>query len=154
MSVAADGLKSQLKGKLFVNVSLVDLAPCKKLLKVEFGTEEVSAAIDEVATLYQKNVTVPGFRVGRAPREKVLNLHGKAIHQRAGQNLVEKGFQEAVKKENLKLVGNPRLEEDAPLESGKPFSFNITVELAPTFELPDYKGLSVTLEKHVVGDEQ
>jgi trigger factor len=142
------------KGKLFVNVSLVDLAPCKKLLKVEYGTEEVSAAIEEAASLYQKNVTVPGFRAGKAPREKVLNLHGKAIYQRASQNLVEKGFQEAVKKEDLKPVGNPRLEEDAPLENGKPFSFNITIELAPTFELPDYKGLPVTLEKHVIGDEQ
>jgi len=142
------------KGKLFVNVSLVDLAPCKKLLKVECGAETVSAAIEEAASLYQKNATIPGFRAGKAPREQVMNLHGKAIHQRASQNLVEKGFQEAVQKENLQPVGHPRLEEDTPLESGKPFLFNITVEIAPTFELPEYKGLPVTLEKQTIGDEQ
>lgn len=135
-----------------MNVSLVDLAPCKKLLKVEVDAQAVTAAINETIDLYQKNVTIRGFRAGKAPRETVAKLYEKAINDRTKQDLIEKGLRKAVDDNKLRTVGTPRLEEDTPLEADKPFNFNLTVELAPDFELPEYKGIPVTIEKTVVDD--
>ena len=135
-----------------MNVSLVDLAPCKKLLKVEVDAQAVTAAINETIDLYQKNVTIRGFRAGKAPRETVAKLYEKAINDRTKQDLIEKGLRKAVEDNKLRTIGTPRLEEDNPLEADKPFNFNLTVELAPDFELPEYKGIPVTIEKNVVDD--
>ena len=138
---------------IYVNVNVVDLTPVKKLVKIEFDAEAVKVALDAATDGFQKNVTIPGFRAGRVPRETVAKLYAKKIEAAAMEDLVRKGLADAVKEKKLEVVGSPRVEEEVQLEAGKPFSFNITVETKPEFELPKYTGIPVKIEKQVVDDK-
>ena len=122
------------------------------MLKVEFNAEEVAAEINATTDLFQKNVSIRGFRAGKVPRETVAKLHAQNIQERAKSNLLEKGVRDSAKEKDLRIVSNPRIEDDAALEEGKPFSFNATVEIFAPFELPEYKGINVTIEKRTVED--
>lgn len=135
-----------------MNVSVVDLTPCKKLVKIEFDAEAVRAAVEKTTDQYQKNITIPGFRAGKVPRETVAKLYAKKIEASAMEDLMRQGLSDAIKEQNLSVVGSPRLEEEVQLETGKPFCFNVTVELKPVFDLPEYKGIPVKIEKNVVND--
>lgn len=137
-----------------MNVELVDLTPCKKLLKVEFDGETVKKELETVTAQCQKSASIKGFRSGHAPLDMVAKLYEGTIRDRARQNLLEKGFRDAVKEKNLRAVGSPRVEEDSPIEADKPFSFNLVVEVAPTFDLPEYKGIEITVEKRTIGDAE
>ena len=115
------------------------------MLKVEFDGETVKKELETVTAQCQKSASIKGFRSGHAPLDMVAKLYEGTIRDRARQNLLEKGFRDAVKEKNLRAVGSPRVEEDSPIEADKPFTFNLVVEVAPTFDLPEYKGIEITL---------
>ncbi len=62
-----------------MNVTLQDLGPCRKQVRVELDAPEVDAAFVEVAKDFQKHAALPGFRPGKAPREMVLRKYEKDI---------------------------------------------------------------------------
>jgi len=137
-----------------MNVVVEELAPCKKMLRVEIDAETVKKVIEQVTSQYQKQVSIKGFRAGKVPRETVAKLYSNAIEDRAKQDLLDKGFKDAVKEQGLRIIGQPRVEDEAlELKEGNAFSFNIVAEVVPTFELPEYKGLSVTLEKKTLTED-
>ena len=65
----ADG--GQWKG-LFVNVTVQNLAPCKKLVRVEVEADKVNEAFASVTKDYRKHANLPGFRPGKAPEAMVV----------------------------------------------------------------------------------
>ena len=51
-----------------MNITVENLAPCKKLLRVELDAKSVDESFDAVAKDFQKQAALPGFRPGKAPR--------------------------------------------------------------------------------------
>jgi hypothetical protein len=56
---------------LIVNITVENLAPCKKLVRVEVDAKAVDEAFAAVTKDFQKQASLPGFRPGKAPRELV-----------------------------------------------------------------------------------
>ncbi len=56
-------------------ISVENLAPCKKLLRVEVDAKAVDAAFDSTAKEFQKQAALPGFRPGKAPLAMVLKKY-------------------------------------------------------------------------------
>ena len=54
-----------------MKVELTDLSPCNKQLRVDLDVEEVDKAFDRVTGQFRKQANLPGFRKGKAPRDKV-----------------------------------------------------------------------------------
>jgi trigger factor len=137
----------------FVNVTIDELGPCKKLLRVEIETEAVNAEFDSMVAEFRKNAQVPGFRVGKAPRPVIEKNYAEKISDEVKKKLIPDAYHNAVKEHNLKVVGYPDIEE-TQFAKGEPLLFTATVETEPDFELPDYKGLAVTVVKPEVADEE
>jgi trigger factor len=134
-----------------VNVTLENLGPCKKLLRIDVEAEKVKGAFDEVAGQYIKNVALPGFRPGRAPRDMVLKKFGSEIQQEVKRRVYSEVFRQAVKDHNLEVIADPDVEEiHWALDAEVKVAF--TVETAPQFELPDYRGLPARRENARVTD--
>jgi len=70
-----------------VNVSVENLAPCKKLVRVELDATAVDSAFDAITKDYQKQAALPGFRPGKAPRDMVLKKYGAEIKDEAKASL-------------------------------------------------------------------
>ena len=58
-----------------MNITVENLAPCKKLLRVELDAKAVDETFDVVTKDFQKQASLPGFRPGKAPRAMVLKKY-------------------------------------------------------------------------------
>lgn len=135
-----------------MNVTVENLAPCKKLVRVEIEPQKVDETFESVTKEFQREATLPGFRPGKAPREMVLRKYSKDIEEEAKRKLISEGYKKAVDEQKLDVLGAPDIEE-IQFAKGQPLQFAATVETAPEFELPEYKGIPVKREQRSVSDE-
>ena len=62
-----------------MNITVENLSPCKKLVRVEVDAQAVDAAFESTTKDFQKQAALPGFRPGKAPKELVLKKYEKDI---------------------------------------------------------------------------
>jgi trigger factor len=134
-----------------VNVTVENLAPCKKLLRVEVDAKAVDAAFDSTTKEFQKQAALPGFRPGKAPRAMVLKKYEADIKSEVKRKLIGDAYRQAVDEKKISVVGYPDIEE-IQFGPGLALQFAATIETAPDFQLPDYKGLSAKREVKSVTD--
>jgi trigger factor len=135
-----------------VNITVENLAPCKKLLRVEVDAKAVDEIFDAITKDYQKQAALPGFRPGKAPRDMVVKKYEADIRDDAKRKLIGENYRKALEEKKLHVLGNPDIEE-IQFERGKNLQFAATIETAPEFQLPEYKGLPVKRETKSVADE-
>jgi len=128
-----------------VNITVENLAPCKKLVRVEVEAQEVDQTFDSITKDFQREAVLPGFRPGKAPREMVVRKYEKNIEDEVRRKLISDSYRKAVDEKKLDVLGQPDIEE-IQFQRGQPLQFAATVETAPEFELPEYKGLAVKRE--------
>jgi trigger factor len=146
-----DKLGNQRKG-LPVNITVENLAPCKKLVRVEVEAQKVDETFDTITKQFQREARLPGFRPGKAPREMVARKYGKEIEDEAKRKLISEAYKNALEEQKLDVLGQPDIEE-IQFSRGQPLQFAATVETTPEFELPEYKGIPVKRESQTVTDE-
>jgi trigger factor len=137
---------------LIVNVTVQELSPCKKLVRVEVDAAKVDETLASVTKEYQRQAALPGFRPGKAPVAMVIRRYEKPILDEAKRKLISDSYKQAVDDQKLDVVGYPDIEE-IQFGRGQPLQFAATVETAPDFELPEYKGLPAEREARTVTDE-
>ena len=134
-----------------MNVSVETLAPCKKLVRVELDAAAVDTAFDAITKDIQKQAVLPGFRPGKAPRDMVVKKYAAEIKDEAKRKLIGDSYRKAIEEQKLSVVGYPDIEE-VQFGRGQSLQFTATVETAPDFQLPEYKGLPATIETKSVTD--
>ena len=135
-----------------MNVTVENLAPCKKLVRLEVDLQKVDEAFESVTKGFQKQANLPGFRPGKAPREMVVRKYDKDIQDEVKRKLMSEAYRQAIDEQKLDVLGQPDIEE-IQFGRGQPLQFAATVETAPEFELPEYKGLEVKREIRSVTEE-
>lgn len=135
-----------------MNVTVENLAPCKKLVRVELDAQSVDAAFESMTKDFQKQANLPGFRPGKAPREMVLRKYEKDIQDEVKRKLIGDSYREAIKEKKLDVLGYPDIEE-IQFGRGQALQFAATIETEPEFQLPEYKGLPVKRDSRSVTDE-
>jgi len=134
-----------------VNVTVENLAPCKKLVRVEVDAKVVDETFDAITKDFQKQASLPGFRPGKAPRNLVLTKYGTEIKDEAKRKLIGDSYRKAMEEQKITAITYPDVEE-IQFDRGQPLIFAATVETAPEFELPEYNGLPVKRETKSVTD--
>jgi trigger factor len=135
-----------------VNITVENLAPCKKLLRVEVDAKSVDEIFDSITKDYQKQASLPGFRPGKAPRDMVAKKYEADIKDDAKRKLIGDNYRKALEEKKISVIGYPDIEE-IQFGRGQNLQFAATIETAPEFQLPQYKGLSVKREAKSVTDE-
>ena len=134
-----------------MNVTVENLAPCKKLLRVEVDVKAVDEAFDSTTKEFQKQASLPGFRPGKAPRAMVLKKYGAEIKDEVKRKLIGDAYRKALEEKKIDVVGQPDIEE-IQFGPGQSLQFAATIETAPEFPLPEYKGLPARREVKSVTD--
>ena len=134
-----------------MNVTVENLAPCKKLVRVEVDAKAVDEAFDSTTKEFQKQASLPGFRPGKAPRAMVLKKYEADIKSEVKRKLIGDAYRQAVDEKKIAVVGYPDIEE-IQFGPGQVLQFAATIETAPEFQLPDYKGLPAKREMKSVTD--
>ena len=135
-----------------MKVAVENAGPCRKQIKVEFTAEEIQKEYDESLAVFAKLGRVKGFRPGKAPMDMIRRMYDKQILEGLHDHLLATGFRQALKEHKLETVAEYDLQK-SPLKPDAPFSFSITVEVEPDFELPAYKGIEVEAKKVEVSDD-
>jgi len=126
---------------------------CKRSLEVEIPLEEVERARERATNAIRQKVRLPGFRPGKAPASMIESRFESDIRKEVLEQLLPQAFRSRVEKEDLRVVGNPNI-SDLRYERGQPIRFKADFEVAPTFEIAEYRGLPVKYEEPVAGDEE
>lgn len=125
---------------------------CSTLLEIEASRETIEKAFDEVYDEISKVANIPGFRVGKAPKDMVKLSYAKAAKEEVLKRLVPEGYKKAVIEHGLTPVGAPEI-SDLVFEEDKPLVFKAKVETRPKFKLKTYKGLNLEKKKAAVTEE-
>ncbi len=132
-----------------MNVTVENLGPCKKLVRFDVEPKEVDEAFEKTTKEFLRQATMPGFRPGKAPRDMVLRKYDKEIQDEVKRKLMSDSFRKGVKDNQLAVVGVPDIEE-IQFGRGQALQFAATVETAPEFEVPEYRGLPAKREMATV----
>ena len=132
-----------------MNVTVENLAPCKKLVRVEVEAQQVDETFASITKDFQRRASLPGFRPGKAPRDMVLKKYEKDIEEEVRRKLISDSYRKAIDEHKLDVIGAPDVEE-IQFSRGQPLQFAATIETAPEFELGDYKGLAARREARSV----
>jgi len=125
----------------------------KVKLYVEVDEAEFDHDIDRAFKLIAKEVNLPGFRTGKAPR-KVLEarIGVGAAREQALRDAVPQYLSKAIREHQVDLIATPEVEITDGTESG-PVEFDATCEVRPTITIDGYAGLSVELPSLDVTDD-
>jgi trigger factor len=128
-----------------VNITVENLAPCKKLVRVEVDAKSVDEIFDAITKDIQKQASLPGFRPGKAPRDMVVKKYDAEIKEEAKRKLIGENYRKALEEKKIQAIGYPDIEE-IQFGRGQDLQFAATIETAPEFTLPDYTKIPATRE--------
>ncbi|MGH9825045.1 MAG: trigger factor, partial [Blastocatellia bacterium] len=94
-----------------MNITVTDQEHCKKQVKLEIPSDEVKKEIDKVAGQLSRRVTVAGFRPGHVPKSVIMTRFKKELRDEVASKMIPDAFDSAMHEKNLKVVGEPELEE-------------------------------------------
>lgn len=123
-------------------------------LSVTVEPERVREALDRAAQRLAREIKVPGFRPGKAPRRVIETRLGRdVVLQEAVREALPTLYEEAVRAESVDVVGPPELDLGT-FDEGEESSFTATVEVRPEIALPELAGLQVAHPDWEVDDEE
>lgn len=126
---------------------------CKHEIEVTVPVDALDAEAQKVAGDFQKKARMPGFRPGKAPLSMIRKNFESDIRQKVVENLIPKFLQEQFEQEHLKVVSRPDI-IDVHFTPGEPLVFKAEFEVAPEFEVGEYRGLEVAYNEPKVTDEE
>ena len=112
-------------------------------LTIEVPAEELEKALQGAYNKQKGQISVPGFRKGKVPRQMIEKMYGAAIfYDEAANALIPEAYSKAYDESGLEIVSQPKIEV-VQIEKGKPFIFTAEVATKPEVTLGEYKGLKV-----------
>lgn len=129
-----------------------DIEDCAMLFEIEIKKETIAKAFDEVYDEISKIANIPGFRVGKAPRELVKKHYEKDAKHEVLKRLIPQAYERALKEHNVSPITLPDISE-VDFKNNAALTFKARVETWPRFKLKDYKELSVQKKKIAVKGE-
>lgn len=136
-----------------MNVTTEQKENCILDLHIELPPERFDQEWKRIAGEYCRLARIPGFRKGKAPLAAIEKKYGKEIQEEAIEKAIEAALREVVRDKELKLVQYPDLKEKH-LDENHALRFTATIVMSPEVDLPEYRGLSLSVEKDIVSEER
>lgn len=129
---------------------------CRVTLSVDVTPELVTKNFQNAAVQVQSRAQMQGFRAGKVPLDLVKQNFGGHIKERALDLTVKSAINAAISETKLDAVAVPTLTKAdfAAFVEGKPFSFEMEVDVAPEFDVKDYKGIEITKKPETATEEE
>lgn len=122
--------------------------------EVEVEAAEFTKAVDAAFKKLNNQVTVPGFRKGKAPRAIFERNYGKqTLIQEAVEQLLPRAYSLAVVQNNIQPIDQPEI-ENVSSDEGQPFTFSGKVQVEPEVKLGQISGFGIAKPELAVTEEE
>jgi trigger factor len=135
-----------------MSVTIETVAPCRRKLRVEVDANRAAGVRAEILQEFRQHAKLPGFRPGKAPEPMVERRYAAEIDDELRKRLIPDTYREAIAEQKLHVVGYPEV-ADVQYRPGQALTFTATVDVAPDFAVPEYKGIPVRKKETPVTDE-
>ena len=126
----------------------------KVKLEIEVDPHIFDKAMESAYLKNRKNIAIPGFRKGKAPRKVIERYYGERIFYEDALNIAcPEAYDQAVKENGIEPVDRPEI-DIVQIGQGNPLIFTATVTIKPEVELGQYKGVEVEKVEYPVTDEE
>ena len=137
-----------------MNVKNIERKGNETTIVVEIDKELMETGVNKAYLKARKNIMIPGFRKGKAPRKMIESMYGAHVFYEDGlEEIFPEVYQHAVLDQDVKAIGRPSL-TDMNIEEDGSVTLTLTTEVYPEVTLGDYKGLEVEKAEATVTDEQ
>ena len=137
-----------------MNVKSIEKNGNQATIVVEIDAELMESGVNKAYMKARKNIMIPGFRKGKAPRKMIESMYGAHVFYEDGlEEIFPKVYEDAVVKQDVKAVGRPSL-TDMNISEDNIVTITLTTDIYPEVTLGDYKGLKIEKAKAEVTDEQ
>ena len=137
-----------------MNIKSIEKKGNEATIVVEIDKELMESGVNKAYMKARKNIMIPGFRKGKAPRKIIESMYGAHVFYEDGlEEIFPEIYEEAVVKQDLKAVGRPNL-TDLQISDENIVTITLTTEMYPEVTLGEYKGLEVEKAEVSVSDEQ
>jgi trigger factor len=137
-----------------VKSTVEQLSPTRVRINVEVPFTELEPDFDRAFKQLAKQVRLPGFRPGKAPRKLLEARIGRgAVLEQVVNDALPGRYSEAVTSSDLRPLGQPEI-EITKLEDNEELVFTAEVDIRPEIELPDLEGLKITVDPIEVNDDE
>lgn len=137
-----------------MNVKSVEKEATRATVVVEIGKSELEPSLNKAFLKYRKNISIPGFRKGKAPRAIVEAAYGKHVfYEDAIEEIFPELYKQHILTQDMKPVGKPEI-TDMKIGEDDGVTLTVATDLYPEVTLGQYKGLEVEkAEANVTSDE-
>jgi len=137
-----------------MNVKSVERNGNQATVVVEIDKELMESGVNKAYMKARKNIMIPGFRKGKAPRKMIEAMYGAHVFYEDGlEEIFPQVYEFAIIGQELKAVGRPSL-TDMQISDDNIVTLTLTTDVYPEVTLGDYKGLEVEKAEVTVTDEQ
>ncbi len=126
-----------------MSVKVENLEKSMAKLTIEVSAEEFEKAMQAAYQKQKKNISIPGFRKGKVPRQMVEKMYGPAVfYEDAANSIIPSAYSDAAKESGLDIVSQPQIDV-TQIGKGQAFIFTAEVATKPEVTLGEYKGVEV-----------
>ena len=137
-----------------MNLKSIERNGNKATIVVEIDKELMEKGINAAYLKARKQIAIPGFRKGKAPRKMIEAMYGAHVFYEDGlEEIFPEVYQFAVIDQDVKAIGRPSL-EDMQISEENIVTLTLSTEVYPEVTLGQYKGLEVEKAEVSVSDEQ
>ena len=121
---------------------------------VEIDKELMESGVNAAYMKARKNIMIPGFRKGKAPRKMIESMYGAHVFYEDGlEEIFPKVYDFAIAGQDFKAIGRPTL-KDMDINDENVVTLTLVTDVYPEVTLGQYKGLEVEKAEPVVTDAQ
>ena len=137
-----------------MNIKSVEKNGNQATVVVEIDKELMEKGVNKAYLKARKNIMIPGFRKGKAPRKIIESMYGAHVFYEDGlEEIFPEVYDAAIASQDFQAIGRPSLADMQIGEDGL-VTITLTTETYPEVTLGQYKGLEVVKTEVSVSDEQ
>lgn len=129
------------------------LNPLERRLDLALSLADIEREVEQQLKRIAKTARLDGFRPGKVPMKMVAQIYGGEARSQAIGSALEKAFGEMVKRENLRVAGQPRVEPKASDDAAK-MAFTAIFEVYPDIQIADLSAKHIEKPVLSVGDAE
>ena len=136
-----------------MNLELKDAGTARKIATVTFDADEIKIKENEACKEIGKIANIPGFRKGKAPANVIRKRFSRELKDELTRKVSTDAYESVLDNKDIKVYSILKVDA-GELSSENGASVEVTVDIEPEFEIPDYENFEVTVHSTEVTDDE